>query len=79
MGPGLDRILLWTKARLVLVLFLTAVGIFLIVPFIAIGWSRIPFPGFVIEQTLVVSDYNGPGWSGRLAGMNYPEKITYIN
>jgi serine phosphatase RsbU (regulator of sigma subunit) len=77
--PGIEKILPWLRSRLVLGLYLATVGIFLIAPYLAIKWRENPFPGFMIEQTMVVGDYNGKGWSGRLAGMQYPEKITFLN
>jgi serine phosphatase RsbU (regulator of sigma subunit)/anti-sigma regulatory factor (Ser/Thr protein kinase) len=63
----------------VLGIYLVALAVYLIAPYLAITWREKPFLGFVIEQTMVVSDYNGENWSGRLAGIEYPEKITHIN
>jgi len=63
-----------------MVLIAALVGIvFILAPFWAYSWIRLPFPGFVVEQTLVVSNYGGEGWSGRSQGLNYPQKITTIN
>ncbi len=59
-------------------LFLLVGLIFLLAPFWAYSWIRTPFPGFVVEQTLVISDYGGEGWSGRGQGLNYPQRITFI-
>jgi serine phosphatase RsbU (regulator of sigma subunit) len=33
----------------------------------------------VVEQTLVVSNYGGEGWSGRSLGINYPQRIVAID
>lgn len=51
---------------------------FVLTPIWAITWSRQAFPGFVVEQTLVVSDYNGQGWSGREQGLGYPQRIISL-
>jgi serine phosphatase RsbU (regulator of sigma subunit) len=51
----------------------------LLAPILAINWSKEPFPGFLVEQTLVVTDANGQGWSGRAAGLAYPQKVTQID
>ena len=50
----------------------------LLAPILAIDWSKQPFPGFLVEQTLVVTDANGQGWTGREAGIAYPQKVTHI-
>jgi len=41
-----------------------------------LSWKQVPFPGFVIEQTMVVADINGTGWTGRSEGIYYPERIV---
>ncbi len=52
--------------------------VFCFTPIYALTWSLQPFPGFVVEQTLVVADSTGAGWSGRLAGMTHPERVLYV-
>lgn len=52
--------------------------VFCFTPIYALTWSLQPFPGFMVEQTLIVSDSIGDGWPGRLAGMTYPERIQTI-
>jgi hypothetical protein len=47
-------------------------------PLLALSWNRVPFPGFMIEQTLVVNGDDGAGWSGNLAGIRYPQRIDRI-
>lgn len=59
-------------------LFLFTGLVFLLAPIWAVSWSRQAFPGFVIEQTLVVSDYNGRGWSGRSTGLGHPQRIVSV-
>ncbi len=61
-----------------LIVFAVAFLFTLAAPILAISWSKIPFPGFLVEQTLVVNDRIGEGWSGRLAGLQSPEHVTRI-
>ena len=73
-GEQVDR--LW---GLYITLFLLALAVFAIAPVLAFTWSGHPFPGFMVEQTLVVSDINGRAWSGRLAGIDHPQRVTQID
>ena len=59
-------------------LFLLTGLAFVLAPIWAVSWSRQAFPGIVVEQTLVISDYNGEGWSGRSAGLSYPQRIVSV-
>ncbi len=45
----------------------------------ALSWRHQPFPGFLVEPTLVVSSNNGPGWSGRSAGLNFPQRVVRVD
>lgn len=47
-------------------------------PVMAITWSNRPFPGFTVEPTLVVNGNNGSGWTGRQAGISYPQRVVRI-
>jgi serine phosphatase RsbU (regulator of sigma subunit) len=60
-------------------LFLLAGIVFILAPILAYRWIATSFPGFVVEQTLVVSDYNGVNWSGRNEGLAYPQKVISLN
>jgi hypothetical protein len=59
---------------------LTSFGIatisFLMAPLLAIAWQKQPFPGFLVDQTLVVNANSGQGWGGLVTGINYPERVT---
>lgn len=55
----------------VIILFFSA-------PITALSWRRLPFPGFLVEQTLVVNDYSGNGWTGIQAGISPGERIIRI-
>jgi serine phosphatase RsbU (regulator of sigma subunit) len=70
-----DRLSRWVT----LAAFALALAIFTTAPILALSWSARPFPGFFVEQTLVVTDYSGRGWSGRLAGLHHPQRVTHLN
>jgi hypothetical protein len=60
----------------ILVAFVASVAAFLAAPLLAIPWSRQPFPGFLVEQTLVVQPVVSNQWSGIQAGIAYPQRIV---
>jgi hypothetical protein len=64
---------------LILVAFCLAGIASIIAPILALSWSRHPFPGFVVEQTLVVANYGGSGWPGHLAGITFPQRVTQLD
>jgi hypothetical protein len=47
-------------------------------PLLAISWSKLPFPGMLMERNLVVNDIKGRDWSGQHSGIDYPQRITRI-
>lgn len=53
--------------------------IFVITPVMAYLWNRKPFPGFLLEQTLVVNSVGNHDWSGRKSGLDFPQQIIEIN
>lgn len=59
--------------------FALAGAIFVLALVYAVSWLARPFPGFVVEQTLVVTGMNGEHWSGRADGLGYPQRVTHIN
>jgi len=59
--------------------FFIAFIVFITAPILAIQWSRIPFPGFVFEQSGVVANLGREDWSGRKAGIDYPQRIIYFD
>ena len=68
----LERMSWW----LTLAACLTALLACVVAPLLAISWSKRPFPGFMVEPTLVVNSSNGEGWSGQrlvsaLASLSY--------
>ena len=63
----------------VLAVLLLAIVAAIFAPIAARNWSKNPFPGFLVEQSLVITDISGEGWTGLGSGLNYPMKITQIN
>ncbi|HET7009572.1 MAG TPA: hypothetical protein VFI11_02250 [Anaerolineales bacterium] len=47
-------------------------------PVLGLGWRLAPFPGFLVDHTLVVNNRSGEGWNGREAGLNAPQVVTRI-
>jgi hypothetical protein len=58
--------------------FVLSLVVYLVAPIMALAWRRQPFPGFLVEPTLVVNDRDGENWSGRLAGLQSPLHVTRI-
>jgi hypothetical protein len=52
-----------------------ALTILFISPVLAYEWTRIPFPGFMVEQTGVVVSMESAGWNGREMGINHPQRV----
>ncbi len=63
---------------IVLISFGIAFVSFIIAPLLAIAWQKQPFPGFLVDQTLVVNANSGQGWGSQVTGINYPERVTRI-
>ncbi len=47
-------------------------------PVMAITWSNLPFPGFMVEPTLVANGNGGTDWPGSLLGIAYPQRVVRI-
>lgn len=47
-------------------------------PLLAISWSKLPFPGLLMEHTLVVNDIKGRNWNGQLSGIDYPQRVVRV-
>jgi hypothetical protein len=63
---------------LTLAVFITAILGCVVAPIIALSWSHRPFPGFLMDQTLVVSDTGGQGWTGREKGIGFGERVVRV-
>lgn len=47
-------------------------------PLLALPWRQAPFPGVLVEHTVVVNSRIGEGWTGREAGLEPPMAITRL-
>ncbi len=56
-----------------------AVLIYVFSPMVAFIWARQPFPGFLVEQSLVINSIQGSNWNGKDLGLNFPQQVTSIN
>jgi hypothetical protein len=71
-APAVNR----SSRAFILASFAVAIAAFIAAPLLAIQWSRQLFPGFLVEQTLVVQPVVNPDWSGVQAGVAYPQRIV---
>ena len=80
-GQGKERSTLAAKVGRFIVVMTLALAIIaaVLAPVAALRWSENPFPGFLVEQSLVITDISGSGWTGLQSGLNYPMRITQIN
>jgi hypothetical protein len=62
-----------------MILFVIALVAFLNAAVLALAWSKMPFLGFVVEPTLVVSNVGGVSWNAQTIGLDHPERVTQIN
>ncbi|PID86054.1 MAG: hypothetical protein CSB13_04910 [Chloroflexi bacterium] len=64
------------------VLLALCVVLYIILPFVAINWARTPFPGFMIDPNLVVSDTgNNSDWPAKNLNppLAYPDRIIELD
>jgi class 3 adenylate cyclase len=45
----------------------------------ALAWGNRTFPGFLLNERLAVSTLSQEHWTGRAAGLRYPDRITRVN
>ncbi|NPV06489.1 MAG: hypothetical protein HPY83_00825 [Anaerolineae bacterium] len=75
-GPSKSAIPLEKLSRLLTIgAFLTALMAAVAAPLLALSWGRHPFPGFLVESTLVVNGYRFPGGP---EGLSYPQQVLRI-
>lgn len=55
------------------------VATFVIAPVLVAQWSRLPFPGFTLEPTLLVSGTFSPDWEGIQQGLANLDQLVAIN
>lgn len=66
--------------RLFISAIFTLAGLVLIAaPVLAVQFSREPFPGFLVEPTLVINGVSGPSWLGPRVGLVYPLRVFAVN
>lgn len=58
--------------------FVIAVFVAFTAPLMALSWRKRPFPGFLVEQTLVVNNISQADWSGKAAGIGFPQQVIRI-
>jgi hypothetical protein len=58
--------------------FVLAGTVVFVAPLLALSWRQTPFPGALVEHTLVVNSRVGEGWTGREAGLEPPMAITRV-
>ena len=63
---------------LLVMLYFIAGMVYVFSPFQTYLWSERPFPGFLVEQTLLVSVHNGRNWEAR-THMEHLQHITALN
>lgn len=56
-----------------------AVAVNLLAPVLAWRWTRSPFLGLFLEQTLVISDVHNPLWPARQAGLRNADRLLAID
>jgi len=72
----IDAVVFSSARAFILAAFMVAAAAFVAAPMLAVPWSRQPFPGFLVEQTLVVQPVVSSQWSGIQAGIAYPQLIV---
>ena len=70
----LERLSWW----LTLTACLTALLACIVAPLLAISWSKHPFPGFMVEPTLIVNDSDGDGWSSQSTGFSFGQRVVRL-
>ena len=76
-AQSMDRLERLSRLFTLVVAGITIISAF-VAPVLALRWSDLPFPGFLVEKTLVVNDISGDGWTGHLLGMDYPQQVTRV-
>ncbi len=72
--PG-DR----TRRVFISALFTLAGLVLIAAPVLAFQFSQQPFPGFLVEPTLVINGLTSPTWLGPRVGLTYPLRVFAVN
>lgn len=78
MKPAQPDLLEQSSRWLTLAASVVALLACILAPLLAISWSKRPFPGFMVESTLVVNDTGGEGWTGRQAGLSFRQRVVRV-
>ncbi|MCA9932448.1 MAG: GAF domain-containing protein [Ardenticatenaceae bacterium] len=70
-----------TKVALVSIVLAATALIYILLPITAVRWARRPFPGFLLDPNLVVSDSGEESWPAKqlTEPVAYPERVTAVN
>jgi hypothetical protein len=74
-GGLINRLGFWLMAAS----FIAALLVLFTTPMLAYRWAKQPFPGFMVEQTLIVSSISGEGWGAASMGISPLYHVTYVN
>ncbi len=76
-----DKLIARIRFGVVLGVLVLSGLVFLILPVSALNWARLPFPGFLLDPNLVVSDTGSLDWAGKLQTppVAYPEQIVAVD
>lgn len=68
-----------TRRAFISALFTLAGLVLIATPVLAFQFSRQPFPGFLVEPTLVINGVTSPTWLGSRVGLVYPLRVFAVN
>jgi hypothetical protein len=69
----------WFSRFGVLAAFGLALYALILAPISALRFAQRPFPGFMLEQTLVISGVSGMGWTGQEQGLVFPQRVIALD
>jgi signal transduction histidine kinase len=69
----------WISHLIISAAIALAVVVNLIAPVLAWQWTRSPFLGLFLEQTLVIADVHNPTWPARQAGLRNADRLLAID
>lgn len=72
---GAQRLERISRAVTLLAFSIAALSV-IVAPMLALSWANRPFPGFLLDHALTVTDQGGAGWTGRAAGIDLGERIV---
>jgi hypothetical protein len=76
-STGVDQLERFSRIG-TLIALAVALGSAVAAPLLALSWSNRPFPGFLVEPSLLVTRQIDPAWPGIAAGIAAPQRIVRI-